>query len=134
MIRIPAYQEAAVIKRGNGRLILTAGRCAVYQKLRCDHTAIIRMDLSANVIRRAVAVTTVIAPGNHEAAILQANNFRLILGRADITVYPELASNFRTVRGKNTCPDIVAATRSRSIIMTAATTVTPGDNEITIRK
>ena len=92
------------------------------------------MDLCANVIRGAVAVTAVIAPGNDKAAILQADNFRLILRRAYITVYPELASNFGAVRGKNTRPDIVAAARPRSIIMTAATTVTPGDNEITIRK
>ena len=79
IIGIPAYEEAAVIKRGNGRLILTAGRCAVHQKLWSDHAAIIRVDLSANVIRGAVAVTTVIAPGNDKTTILQADYFRLIL-------------------------------------------------------
>ncbi len=79
-------------------------------------------------------MTAIITPGDNKAAFLESRYIGLILGGAGITVYPELTDNFGSIIAKNTGPYIVTAARSRTVIMTAATTIPPGHNKITIRK
>ena len=77
-------------------------------------------------------MTAIIAPGNYEAALFKADNFRLILRRTDITIYPELIDNLRSICIQDTCPDIIATASTGAIVMTATTVVTPGDHKATI--
>ena len=134
ILRRPAYHKTTIIQSRYRRLILTACNVSVHHKLRQNNRAIIGMNLGSNIRTGPSIIAAVITPGHDKAAILKSRYIRLILRRTRVVIDPKLTNRFSAVYIKDTRPDVVAAACSCSIIMTAAVTIPPGYNKITVRK
>ena len=77
----PGDDKAAITKSTDRRLILTARILIRIHPELLDRFRAIRIeDTRPDIFTAAAVMTTVIAPGNYKAAILQTNNIRIVLG------------------------------------------------------